>query len=97
MPRLAANSAFIRASGRRRAAQPQRNAACPTARMAAAADLMASGGHFVLPHLDGIRTDYRFTPASGQRFDWPGRWWNWILQTRPTGGGFAAIPARMWK
>jgi len=60
MPRLAGNSAFIRASGRRRAARPQRNAACPTARMAAATDLMASGRHFVMPHLDGIPTDYRF-------------------------------------
>jgi hypothetical protein len=28
--------------------------------MAAAADLMASGSHFVMPHLDGIPAEYRF-------------------------------------
>src|SRR2546430_9363915 len=60
MPRLAADSDLLRTSRRRRAARPRRNAACPTARMAAAADLMASGSHLVIPHLDGIPTEYRF-------------------------------------
>ncbi len=60
MSRLAANSTLIRASGRRRTARPQRNAACPTTRMAAAADLMATGGHFGMPHLDGVPGEYRF-------------------------------------
>src|SRR2546422_295958 len=59
MPRLAANSARVRTSRRRRTARPRRNAACPTARMAAAADLMASGTHLVIPHLDGIPTEHR--------------------------------------
>src|SRR5207249_4382508 len=60
MPTFATNSARIGASGRRRTAHPRRNAACPTARMAAAADLMASGSHVVIPHLGGIPTEYRF-------------------------------------
>src|SRR5437764_5187554 len=60
MPRLAANRDLLRARRRRRTARPRRNAACPTARMAAAADLMASGSHFVIPHLDGIPTEHRF-------------------------------------
>ena len=60
MPRPAANSDLLRTSRRRRTARPQRNAACPTARMAAAADLRASGGHLVIPHLDGIPTEHRF-------------------------------------
>jgi hypothetical protein len=60
MSRLAAGSAFIRASCRCRATRPQRNAACPTARMAAAANLMPRGSHFVMPHLHGIPTEYRF-------------------------------------
>lgn len=60
MSKLAANRAFIRAGGRRRTAHPQRNADCPTARMAAAADMMASGGHFGMPHLDGVPGEYRF-------------------------------------
>jgi hypothetical protein len=60
MPRLATNSAFIRASRRRRAARSQRNAACSTTRVAAAADLMASGSHFGIPHLDGVPGEYRF-------------------------------------
>src|SRR5207302_9291290 len=60
MQKFATNSARLRASGRRRPARPRRNAACPTARMAAAADLMASGSHLVIPHLDGIPTEYRF-------------------------------------
>ena len=60
MPRLAANSAFIRASRRCRATRSERNTAYTTARLAATADLMASGGHFVMPHLDGIPTEHRF-------------------------------------
>src|SRR5437879_7085096 len=60
MPRLAANRDLLRTSRRRRTARPRRNAACPTARMAAAADLMASGSHLVIPHLDGIPTEHRF-------------------------------------
>src|SRR5690348_5131678 len=60
MRRPSANSAFIRASRRCRATRPQRHAACPTTRMAAAADLMATGSHFVMPRLDGIPTEYRF-------------------------------------
>ena len=60
MPRLAANRDLLRASRRRRTARPRRNAACPTARMAAAADLMASGSHLVIPRLDGIPTEHRF-------------------------------------
>src|SRR5436190_2420414 len=60
MPRFATNSTLLRASRRRRTARRQRNAACPTARMAAAADLMASGSHLVIPHLDGIPTEHRF-------------------------------------
>src|SRR5439155_2427262 len=60
MPRLTASRDLLRASGRRRTARPRRNAACPTARMAAAADLMASGSHLVIPRLDGIPTEHRF-------------------------------------
>src|SRR5438094_888690 len=60
MPKLAANRDLLRASGRCRTARPRRNAPCPTARMAAAADLMASGSHLVFPHLDGIPTEHRF-------------------------------------
>src|SRR6266571_4812629 len=60
MQKFATNSARLRASGRRRTAHSQRNAACATARMAAAADLMASGSHLVIPHLDGIPTEHRF-------------------------------------
>src|SRR5205823_5690173 len=60
MPRPAANRDLLRTSHRRRTARPERNAACPTARMAAAADLMASGSHVVIPHLGGIPTEYRF-------------------------------------
>src|SRR2546427_11610624 len=60
MPRLAATRDLLRTSRRRRTARPRRNAACPTARMAAAADLMASGSHLVIPHLDGIPTEHRF-------------------------------------
>jgi hypothetical protein len=60
MPRLATNSAFIRASGRRRTSRSQRNAPCSTSRMAAAADLMASGSHFGVPRLDAIPGEYRF-------------------------------------
>src|SRR5437870_11772339 len=60
MPRLAANRDLLRTGRRRRTARPQRNAACPTARMAAAADLMASGSHLVIPHLAGIPTEHRF-------------------------------------
>src|SRR5205809_8053829 len=60
MPRLAANRDLLRASRRRRTAHSQRNAACATAPMAAAADLMASGSHLVIPHLDGIPTEHRF-------------------------------------
>ena len=60
MPTFATNSARIGASGRRRTARPRRNATCPTARMAAAADLMASGSHRVIPHPDGIPTEHRF-------------------------------------
>ena len=60
MQKFATNSARLRASGQRRTARPRRNAACPTARMAAAADLMASGSHLVIPHLDGIPTEHRF-------------------------------------
>src|SRR5438093_327760 len=55
-----ANRDLLRASRRRRTARPRRNAACPTARMAAAADLMASGSHLVIPYLDGIPTEQRF-------------------------------------
>jgi hypothetical protein len=65
MPRPATNSAFIRASGRRRTARPQRNTPCSTARMAAAAELMAGGGHFRVPHLDGIPGEYLF--RAGER------------------------------
>jgi len=67
MPRLATNSALIRASGRCRTARSQRNASWSTARMAPAADLMANGSHFGVPHLDGIPVEYRFhagEPAS---------------------------------
>jgi len=60
MPRLATNSAFIRASGRCRAARSQRNTARSATRVAAAADLMASGSHFGIPHLDGVPGEYRF-------------------------------------
>jgi len=60
MPRLAAGSAFIRASRRCRAMRSERNSAYTTARLAATADLMASGGQFVMPHLDGIPTEHRF-------------------------------------
>ena len=60
MPRLAAGSAFIRASRRCRAMRSERNSAYTTTRLAAAADLMASGGHFVMPHLDEITTEHRF-------------------------------------
>jgi len=60
MPRLAAGSAFIRASRRCRATRSERNSAYTTARLAATAGLMASGGHFVMPHLDGIPTEYRY-------------------------------------
>ena len=60
MPRLATSSAFIHASGRGRTARSQRNAACSTTRMVAAADLMASGSHFGIPHLDGVPGEYRF-------------------------------------
>jgi len=60
MPRLAANRPLSGASGRRRAARPQRNAACSTARMAATSDLMASGSHLGIPHLDGIPAEYHF-------------------------------------
>jgi len=60
MPRLATNSAFNRASGRHRAAHSQRNTACSTTRVAAAADLMASGSRFGIPHLEGVPAEYRF-------------------------------------
>jgi len=72
MPRLAAGSAFIRASRRCRAMRSERNSAYTTARLAATADLMASGGQFVMPHLDGIPAEHRFH-AGEHRFDWPGR------------------------
>jgi len=47
-------------SGRRRTARPQRNAACPTARVAAAARLMASGNHLLIPCLDQFPHEYHF-------------------------------------
>jgi hypothetical protein len=59
MPRPATNSAFARASGRRRTARSQRNTARSTTRVAAAVDLMASGSHFGIPHLDGVPGEYR--------------------------------------
>jgi len=60
MPRTATSRDLIRASGRCRTTRSQRNTSCPAARMAAAADLMASGAHFGFPHLDGIPGEYRF-------------------------------------
>jgi len=60
MPELATFSTHHRASGRSRTARPQRNTAGPPTRMAAAPDLMASGSHFGVPHLDGIPGEYRF-------------------------------------
>ena len=47
-------------SGRRRTARPQRNAACTTARVAAAARLMASGNHLLIPYLDQVPHEYHF-------------------------------------
>lgn len=48
------------AIGRLRTARPQRNAACPTARLAAAARMMASGNHLLIPCLDHVPREYHF-------------------------------------
>ena len=60
MPTSSAISSRNFTSGRRRTARPQRNAACPTPRMAAAARLMASGTHLLIPSLDQVPHEYHF-------------------------------------
>ncbi len=55
-----ANSSRLVTSCRRRTARSQRNAACPTARVAAATCLMGSGTHLLIPCLDQVPLEYHF-------------------------------------
>jgi len=47
-------------SGRRRTARLQCNTACPTARMASTACMMASGTHLLIPRLDRVPLEYHY-------------------------------------
>ena len=60
MPTTTANSPHLVTSGRRRTVRLQRNAACPTARVAAATCLMGSGTHLLTPCLDRVPLEHQF-------------------------------------
>ena len=60
MPTTSTASSRSITSGGRRTASLQRNAPCPTARMAAPACLMGSGAHLLIPNLDRVPLEHHF-------------------------------------
>jgi hypothetical protein len=60
MPTTSTASSRSITSGGHRTASLQRNAPCPTARMAAPACLMGSGSHLLIPNLDRVPLEHHF-------------------------------------